>query len=124
MSCEHPTKICILIEGIPKTNSLWKILIKKNIDFYQHNLIPVLFQVYGALHKIRNEFTHYDLHYDNILLTELPNNYFSYNFNTEKNVYNVHSKYMVKIIDYGRSYCAESQNIIKDLCENVPAFKH
>ena len=89
------------------------------MSFYEKDLIPVLFQIYGALHKLRNQFTHYDLHYGNVLLTELPEYYFSYNFNTGNNVYNVHCKYMVKMIDYGRSYCEKSAKLIKDLCNNL-----
>ena len=92
---------------------------KEKEVFYEKDLIPVLFQIYGALHKLRNQFTHYDLHTGNVLLTELPEYYFSYNFNTGNNVYNVHCKYMVKIIDYGRSYCEKSSKLINDLCNNV-----
>ena len=124
MSYEHPTKICILIEGVPNTKTLWNVLVKRNIHFYEHDLIPVLFQVYFTLHKIKDQFTHYDLHYDNVLLTELPNYYFNYTVNVGNNLYNIQCKYMIKIIDYGRSYCSESPNIIKELCRNVPQLQN
>ena len=120
----HPTKTCILIEGVPNTNTLFEEMKKQERSFYEKDLIPVLFQIYGALHKLRNQFTHYDLHYGNVLLTQLPEYYFSYNFNTGNNVYNVHCKYLVKIIDYGRSHFEGCDRLAKDLCIHIPELKH
>ena len=124
MSYIHPRKMCILIEGVPNPNTLWNVLKKRNVSFYEKDLIPVLFQIYGALHKLRNQFTHHDLHYSNVLLTHLPDYYFSYYFNTGNNVYNVHCKYLVKIIDYGRCYFEGCERLDKDLCTHIPEIKH
>ena len=88
--------MCILVEAVPNAKNFGDVLYEKNKSFYEYHLIPILFQIYGALYKIRNEFTHYDLHYNNILLTELPNCYFYYTFNHENIVYNFQSLYMIK----------------------------
>ena len=124
MSYFHPTKMCILVEAVPNAKNFGDVLYEKNKSFYEYHLIPILFQIYGALYKIRDEFTHYDLHYNNILLTELPNCYFSYTFHHENIVYNFQSLYMIKIIDYGHSYCAQSKQVIHDLCHNIPQLQN
>ena len=115
---------CILIESVPYANTLNNYLIADNPGrFYKHSLIPVLFQIYGALHKLRDVFTHYDLHTSNVLLTMLPGHYFSYTVQTNQNVYRFDSYFLIKIIDYGRSYCEKSERLIDDLCQTVPQLR-
>ena len=71
MSYTHPLRMCVLIEAVPNAKTFYNTLKSNDSTFYQNDLIPVLFQVYGAIYKICNEFTHHDLHVSNILLTEL-----------------------------------------------------
>ena len=104
-SFDEPLRTCILIETVPHAKGLWHYLTNNDDSFYMYSLIPVLFQVYGALNKLRDVFTHYDLHTDNVLLTILPGHYFSYTFHYNRTVYKFDSFFFKKIIDYGRSYC-------------------
>jgi len=121
-SFDDPLRTCILIETVPHAKGLWHYLNNNDDSFYMYSLIPVLFQVYGALNKLRDVFTHYDLHTDNVLLTILPGHYFSYTFHYNGIVYKFDSFFLVKIIDYGRSYCEKSERIIQELCETVPGL--
>ena len=115
--------MCVLIEAVPNAQTFYQMLSTNNHSFYRHDLIPVLFQIYGALYKIRDEFTHYDLHCGNVLLSELTDHYFSYTFKHENTEYTFNSMYMIKIIDYGHSHCEKSQSIIDQLCRNVPKLQ-
>jgi hypothetical protein len=128
MSYKNPTDMCILIEAVPHARSFFDLLMTKDRyqyeQFYTFAVIPILFQVYGTLYKLREEFSHYDLHLSNILITQPSNTYFTYTFNTNNGTYVVDCFYMIKIIDFGRSYCKDvSKSIVKDLCENIPELR-
>jgi hypothetical protein len=102
----------------------------------------ILFQVYYTLHHVKTFFTHYDLHYENVGLVELPGGYhvdYEYEliYNGQPAVIRFKSKYIVKIIDYGRSYFQSqeppnttSKELIRDitkknnLCLNKLEFTH
>ena len=58
------------------------------------------------LATLANQFTHYDLHRSNILLYEpVKGAYITYNYHLNSGItVKLHSKYIAKIIDYGRSY--------------------
>lgn len=55
-----------------------------------------------ALAKSKTQFTHYDLHYGNILVTRISPVIYRYNINGKK--YDCVAYYNATIIDYGRSY--------------------
>lgn len=56
------------------------------------------------LATLANTFTHYDLHPSNVLLCEpVLGKYYKYILN-DRTVVEFKSKYIVKIIDYGRSF--------------------
>jgi hypothetical protein len=77
------------------------------ISFDEEELFNILYQVYAVLDYYKKWFTHYDLHSSNVLLYKLPNSRFitmNY-YNEHTNVTTtIHTRYLVKIIDYGRSY--------------------
>lgn len=87
----------------------------------------ILFQLYYTLHHVRMFFTHYDLHYENIGLVKLPDGYhvdYEYNvvYNGQPAVINFKSKYIVKIIDYGRCYFTSQTppyHTSKELIKNI-----
>jgi hypothetical protein len=80
----------------------------------------ILLQVYTALYCYQNVFTHGDLHVENVLLEEAPNNEeFTFDFNKESKSDNATTifdfpseepfitftcKYKIKIIDFGRAW--------------------
>jgi hypothetical protein len=73
---------------------------------FQHELIPVLFQIYYALWMLGPRYTHYDLHTGNVMLTRPKKDgcvMFEYVLPNGEKVQFLCS-YVAKIIDYGRSY--------------------
>uniref|UniRef100_A0A6C0HZ76 Protein kinase domain-containing protein n=1 Tax=viral metagenome TaxID=1070528 RepID=A0A6C0HZ76_9ZZZZ len=75
-------------------------------DFINNELAYVLFQIYSTLSALANEYTHYDLHTENVMMY-VPNEdkYIEYHYHYpdgKKIIFK--SKYIVKIIDYGRNY--------------------
>jgi hypothetical protein len=101
-------------QKIPKNN---------NFDF------PfILFQIYYALHNIKDVFTHYDLHTANVGLIKLPDGYhIDYEYETKDSTGNpvlitFKNKYIVKIIDYGKSYFRSLEHpyiTSKEIIENM-----
>jgi hypothetical protein len=75
------------------------------VHFIVHKLLYVLYQIYMPLSQLIDVFTHYDLHSGNILLyVPKENHYIEYHYHTSNEIINFKSEYIVKIIDYGRSY--------------------
>jgi hypothetical protein len=106
--CENSKHACVLIQhlhnSVPILNKI------KSID-----LPHMLFIVYHALHAIRNSFTHYDLHYNNVLIFKLPPTkciQYVYHFNHGR-TFTFRSKHVPKIIDYGRSFFKKDTNSTK-----------
>ena len=98
---------------------------------YQNQLtkhILLLYLVYGTLSKLGNYFTHYDLHMNNVVLYEIPNNNYIdiviKTINGKKII--LKSRYLPIIIDYGRGYfnchalqsgILDSPSLMKKVCE-------
>jgi hypothetical protein len=60
--------------------------------------------------QLRDEFTHYDLHADNILLVE-ANTPCTFTFTVDDQVVSFNSKYTAVMIDYGRSFFQQPNSI-------------
>ena len=103
-SCVESLKMAILIQHLKDVKSLKELL--RNSTFLKYELLYVLFQVYAPLASLADIFTHYDLHTSNILLYEPVNgSYIEYHYiMNDGNVMSFKSKYIAKIIDYGRCY--------------------
>ena len=92
----------VLIEYIE--GHLFKSMYKE--EHFQYEMIPVLFQVYYALWMLGPNYTHYDLHTANVILTKPNKNgviAFEYILPNGEKV-SFMCSYVAKIIDYGRSY--------------------
>lgn len=86
----------------------------------------LMFQIYGPLHAMRNIYEHRDLHLNNVIVHDMKRPikfcYKFYNRNDEEGKENEVTevkfmcKYLVKMIDYGRSYTSEefTQSILKE----------
>ena len=118
-SYDDPLSLSLLIEGVSNGINLSAML--QDDIFYRTDLVPVLLQIYSTLHKYKDEFTHYDLHAGNVLLTGIHDSYFEYTFRQSGLVMN--SRYLVKIIDYGTAYTSISEHFISSLCEAVPQLQ-
>jgi len=121
--CKSSRNMAILIQHLSNIKSLDKL--SRQPDFIQNDLMWVLFQLYMPLAKLKNSFTHYDLHLNNIYLYEpVVGKYIEYHyFLTKSNRVSFKSSYVLKIIDYGRSYFSDKYSGIdsKQIYEAVCA---
>lgn len=92
---------------------IWEVKLKDKA----HDLRCMLFQIYYALHILNKTFEHNDLHAKNVLVKKL-NTDLMFQF-TMKNgtVVEFKSKYLVKIIDYGRSKYPRSEAVLQNVCK-------
>jgi hypothetical protein len=123
-ACARPLHVAILTEHVGYTSTL-KALCSKNIndkhlhskrDFLWDELPKILFQVYYglAILAMESSFTHYDLHWGNVIVYELPERK-CLNFEY-KSLLGQHAapvlfktRYIAKIIDYGRCFYRDNE---------------
>jgi hypothetical protein len=130
--CTHRFQLCLLIQYYESTtmfNLYNHYLDIDDIPLVSH-LITILHFVYEGLNKLKDMFTHYDLHSDNVLLYKIPDDQYVeiiYHNDTTSNEYHVKTKYIPIIIDYGHSFinCDEidrsidnSNQIFTTVCNN------
>ena len=113
LSCTDPTKLCILIQHMDSPLSFESFVIKLLIETNKSTiimlfieLIHILLQIYLPLGKLMNEFSHNDLHMNNVLLYKVPdNNYIQLTYVLEDGTkYSFNTCFIAKIIDYGRCF--------------------
>jgi len=111
-ACLQSQYASVLIQHIKDAKTL-RDYMRGSQDFVKKELLHVLFIIYQALNGLRKKFTHYDLHYDNVLLYEPElGKYIQYNYHRRFHKTTVfYSAYIPKIIDYGRSFFNKSSNI-------------
>jgi hypothetical protein len=128
--CRDNQRICVFTQYIQGAN---KFNINKFLSSYSENvgkskrlfrvdksdklylLTTILHLVYTTLSSLSNFFTHYDLHMENVMLTEVPKGtYLRVNVHNGGNVISYRTKYLPIIIDYGRSFVD---------CSSVPSYK-
>ena len=103
ISCKDSKKLSLLIQHISNANSIQDKI--QNPYFNENDLLYVLYQIYMPLMCLQNEFTHYDLHSENVLLYEpVISKYIQYHYFVDGIEIKFKSRYIAKIIDYGRCY--------------------
>jgi len=116
--CNHAKRACILVQHLHNSVSLKSMI--PDTPFVMFDLIYILFIIYQALYSLRTQFTHYDLHTENVLLCKLPENtciQYVYHLSDKDLIFRL--PYVPKIIDYGRCYfnaATNSQKIKDKLC--------
>jgi hypothetical protein len=103
--CTNSKHACVLIQHLHNSTPI-------RDKIHSFDLPHMLFIIYHALHSIRKSFTHYDLHYENVLLFKLPPTkciQYVYHFN-HGGTFTFRSKHVPKIIDYGRSFFKKDIN--------------
>ena len=132
LSCSASHRIAILVQYIKDAKTLKEMItnIAYKANFIRNELLYVLYQIYFPLSVMRDNFTHYDLHWENILLYQPnQNGYIQYNYFTRPDSTlstSFKSSYIVKIIDYGRCYYKESDlipNYETDLKSSLKIFE-
>jgi len=119
--CKESKYAAILIQHLKNVRTLKQRLTS---NFIIHDLLFVLYQIYMPLSVLKQTFTHYDLHTDNVLLFEpIKGKYIEYQYHLQNGeIVKFKSPYIVKIIDYGRSYFSPEPpdlnptNIYNHLC--------
>jgi hypothetical protein len=103
-ACVASKYVSILIQHVKGANTLKEKTV--NSFFVKSALHYVLFQVYWTLYVLKDTYTHYDLHTDNVLIYEpVKDAYIHYFYHyRDGSIVSFKSKYIAKIIDYGRCY--------------------
>ena len=124
-ACTNPLSYAVLIQHLKEADTLREKCKKR--DFVSNDLLYILYQIYMTLSSISNTFTHYDLHDENVLVYEpVKGKYIEYHYHIDGEQIVFWSKYLAKIIDYGRCYfkidgdtssTGNSLNIHKLLCQ-------
>ena len=122
VACENSDQLAILIQYLPNITAIyWKLL---NEDFLKKELANVLFQIYMPLSVLAGSFTHHDLHSGNVNVCEpAEDSYIQFHYHmVDGEVCSFKSKYIAKMIDYGRSYFndkeagIDSKKIYSEIC--------
>ena len=111
-ACKESLLMAVLIQHLNDVSTIGDKLTGSFtfVDFVSNELLYVLFQVYYALAGLGQYFTHYDLHTNNVLLYEpVKGKYIQYHYHVADDTGKIidvqfKSKYLAKIIDYGRCY--------------------
>lgn len=113
--CRKAQNMCVLTQYLKDTKSFLHHY--EDPYFRKHFSAHVFYQIYFTLHRLRKEFTHYDLHPNNVLLYEpMDGQYIQYHYHCHDKVVSFKSKYIVKIIDYGRCFFKNSLDYYKKIC--------
>lgn len=119
-SCFNPVQYCVLIQHFNNVKTLFEYVVQSNHVNADptHTILTSMFQVYYFLHQVREEFTHYDLHNNNVLLYQpVPGKLIKYIYDTEDGEQVTFcSPYIAKIIDYGRSFYDDDGGFYRNLC--------
>ena len=122
--CDNNPSIALLIQHISGAKTLLD-HINKDSNFIENEMLCILFQLYFALSEIKDKFTHYDFHLENVLLYEpVKNHYiqFHYYYNNQKISFK--SRYIAKIIDYGRCFFKDQLYSSKDIYNYICKLKN
>ncbi len=107
-SCKDGVDFAILVQYISNPLSLSSFIQKHRHDIlFEDQMVCILYQIYACLSYLKDHYTHYDLHAENILLYKLPDGKYvniKYIDENSGNTVMVKTNYIAKIIDYGRSY--------------------
>ena len=102
-SCLSPISMAVLIQHLKSAKTLNKMCSSRL--FVTKDILYVLYQVYMTLASLSTIFTHYDLHRDNVLVYEpVAGSHIEYHYHMGGKETVFRSKYIAKIIDYGRCY--------------------
>lgn len=107
-SCKYSKTVCVLVQHIKGAASIGDKVIKNPPDFNYiiNDLLYSFYQVYYTLAMVYSNFTHYDLHPDNVILYKpVDGKYIEFHYHLrDGTIINFKSQYIVKIIDYGRCF--------------------
>ena len=127
--CEGSKYCAILIQHMANVYSIGDVFKNGSHSAINHfvltDLLHILYQVYMPLAMMTDNFTHYDLHHNNVMLYEpMPGAYIQYHYHVDGDIVLFKSNYMVKTIDYGRAFYKDPDNpkntstsVMKEVCK-------
>jgi hypothetical protein len=116
--CRKTSTECILIQHLKDVKTLYKM--SSSMSFFVYESPYVFYHIYFELQKLRKEYTHYDLHNANVLIYEpVKGKYIEYHYHLPDKTVVFSSKYIVKIIDYGRSFFPGAQSFYEKLISDT-----
>jgi uncharacterized C2H2 Zn-finger protein len=89
----------------------------KTAFFWNFECANILFQLYGPLSALRKEFTHYDVHLNNIMVADLDRHHIILKYHYKGKTVRIASKFILKLIDYGRCYTPRTNEFRDILCK-------
>lgn len=114
--CSSSRYAAILIQHFPNVTTLGEYMHQMSYDgrdwcnFSIKELIYILYQIYLPLSVMSKVFTHYDLHDNNVLLYQpKPGKYVQYHYHLKNETLKFKSKFIAKMIDYGRSFYKDTE---------------
>lgn len=126
-ACTNHTQYAYLLEYIAKSIDFYN-FVDWQMDqndtreqFFRVELAHILFQVYAVLGTLTGKrvFSHNDLHANNIVIYTIPNNAcatLTYKNTIGGATVSFKTRYIAKIIDYGRVYCPEMRAMNDAVC--------
>lgn len=123
-SCKQSKYACIMIQHFSNFTSLHE-MISRYFDNIKYEFCNLLYQVYFVLAILRDTYTHYDLHANNVFLYKpYAGQQFiqMYYHSLDGTIISFPSEYIVKIIDYGRNYIRlpnstrDTNEIVRKIC--------
>ena len=125
-SCIENKFICVLIQHFDNFRSVGDEY-EKNYDNIKYEILNILYQVYFPLTILKDVYTHYDLHSNNVFLYKPyeGKKYIQMRYNLlSGRVIEFPTEYIVKIIDYGRNFfdngITNTKKILDDyVCSNT-----
>ena len=121
-ACKSPKYTAVLIQHLKGVILMEDLVHSSNEAAMNYDFIATLYQIYFVLDCMKDMFTHYDLHGQNVLLYEpSKHKYIRYHYHTPTETIEFNSIYLAKMIDYGRSYFKDgtysSKELYEDLCK-------
>jgi hypothetical protein len=114
--CSKSSTLCVLIQHLKDAVTLSELSL--NHKFIVFDAHYVFYQIYFALSQLRKDFTHYDLHMSNVMLYEpVKGGHIEYHYHLPGKVITFKSIYIVKIIDYGRSFFNGNEEYYDKVCK-------
>lgn len=87
-----------------------------NAFFWNFECANILFQIYGPLSTLRREFTHYDAHLNNFVVSSLDRKHIVLRYHYKGKIIRIASKFVLKLVDYGRCYTTKTGAFKNALC--------
>jgi len=113
--CIKSGNLCVMSQYLKNTKTFYQ---HTTSEYFRQQLSAhVFYQIYFTLHQLRKDFTHYDLHLNNIMLYEPDERkYIQYHHHYVDRTVSYKSGYLAKIIDYGRCFFKKSFSYYDKIC--------